>query len=99
MRTLFVTAFAAAAVLAGCTTKETKVVEVPAPAPAPTVVVAPPVVAPAPAQGQVVVTYTNQSYNLAEQTAAGYCAQHFGSSGARLIGDDRVGHATYACVM
>jgi len=99
MKASFIALTLAAAALAACTTKETKVVATPAPAPAPTVVVAPPAVVPAPTQGQVMVTYTAQSYDLAQRTAASYCSQHYGSNGAELVSDDRVGHATYACVM
>jgi len=97
MKASFIALTLAAAALAACTTKETKVVATPAPAP--TVVVAPPAVVPAPTQGQVMVTYTAQSYDLAQRTAASYCSQHYGSNGAELVSDDRVGHATYACVM
>jgi len=99
MKTAIVMALAAAAALAGCSSKETKISTAPAPAPAPTVVVTPPSVAAAPTQGQVIVTYMRGTTTEAmEQTAANYCAQHYGSS-ARFIGDDYAGHATYACVM
>jgi hypothetical protein len=72
-----------------------------APAPAPTVVVQQPVpvIVPAPTPGEVIVTYTTQSYQLAQQTAANYCAQHYGATAVRLLSDNRVGSATYACVM
>ncbi|HTO82666.1 MAG TPA: hypothetical protein VMQ73_10545 [Methylomirabilota bacterium] len=99
MKTAIALALVAAAVLAGCTSKETKVVNAPAPAPAPTVVVQPPVVAPAPTQGQVVVTYTaSTSTQVVQQTATSYCAQHYGSTNAELVSDDRMGHATFACL-
>jgi putative hemolysin len=100
MKTVIVIALAAAAVLAGCSSKETKVSTAPAPAPAPsTVVVTPPTVAAAPTQGQVIVTYMRGTTTQAmAQTATSYCAQHFGSTGARFLGDDYAGHATYACM-
>ena len=100
MKTAIVMALAAAAVLAGCSSKENKVVYVPAPAPAPTVVVEPPTVVAAPTQGQVIVTYLRgTTTQVVQQTAASYCAQHYGSTGARFVGDDYAGHATYVCVM
>src|SRR5262249_12031830 len=100
MKTPIVMALAAAAVLAGCSSKETKVVNAPAPAPAPTVVVMPPTVVAAPTQGQVIVTYMQGTTTQAmAQTAASYCVQHYGSTSARFMGDDYAGHATYACVM
>jgi putative hemolysin len=100
MKTALIAAIAAAAVLAACTSKETKVVDAPAPAPAPTVVVTPPTVAVAPTQGQVIVTYMQGTTTATmAQTAASYCAQHYGSTSARFVGDDYAGHATYACVM
>src|SRR5215471_6402643 len=100
MKTALITTIAAVAVLAACTSKETKVVNAPAPAPAPTVVVTPPTVVAAPTQGQVIVTYMQGTTTQAmAQTAATYCVQHYGSTSARFMGDDYAGHATYACVM
>jgi uncharacterized lipoprotein YbaY len=100
MKTVIVMALTAAALLAGCSSKETKVVNTPAPAPAPVVVVQPQVVAPATTQGQVIVTYQPPTTSqVLQQTAINYCTQHYGSTTARLVSDDYAGHATYACVI
>ena len=112
MRTSIIITLAAAAAIAGCTSETTvvrPVAVVPAPAPAPTVVYqapAPvvyagpaPTVYPAPPARQVLVTYTGSSgFPAAQRTAAIYCGQHFGSSSASLLTDDRLsGRATFTC--
>jgi len=103
MRNSIIVALAVAAGLAACTSKTTvvkPVTEVPAPAPPPTVVyVPPPVVYPTPTAGQISVNYSGPgSFELAQQKAAAYCGEHYGYSNARLLTDDRAGHATFACV-
>jgi len=92
-------ALAAAVAIVGCSTRKTTVSQPVAPAPAPTVVVEPPVVTPAPTQGQVTVAYSpSTSIQVVQQTAISYCAQHYGSTTAELVTDDRLGHATFACL-
>ena len=47
----------------------------------------------------VVVTYApSTSTQVVQQTATSYCAQHYGSTNAELVSDDRMGHATFACL-
>lgn len=103
MRSSIIVTLAAVVCLAGCTSKTTivrPVTVVPAPAPAPTVVYAPPpVMYAAPTAGQVQVNYTGRnSFQLAQQKAAAWCGDHYSSRGASLLTDDRVGHATFACI-
>ena len=98
---------AAAAVLAACTTRETRsTAEVVPPAAVvttpPAVVVSPPpaVVSPAPAQ-TVTVTYTGPNgFDLAQQRADAYCRDRFSGGSARLMSDNRTGgQATFECVV
>jgi hypothetical protein len=47
----------------------------------------------------VLITYSGSGgFDLAQQKAGGWCADHFGNSSARLVSDDRAsGRATFNC--
>jgi hypothetical protein len=105
----------AAVTVAGCTFKSTTVRrEAPPPAtvvyaqPAPTVVYQspptvvyqqPPVVHSAPSQTVAVNYRGTNGFEVAAQKADAYCEERYGSTGVRLITDNRsAGRATFACV-
>src|SRR5262249_32552782 len=112
MKTIFVLGVAAA-VLAGCTVKETtvrqeaappRVVYAPAPtvvyqSPPPTIVEQQPVIYSAPSTQSVAVTYQGMNgIQLAWQKADNYCRSQYGNSRVRLVSDDRTaGRAVFAC--
>jgi len=110
MKTILVLG-AAAAVLAGCSIKETEVRQAAAPprvvyVPAPTVVyqsppttVEQPMIYSAPSTQSVAVTYQGMNgFQLAWQKADTYCDDHYGNTRVRLISDDRTaGRAVFAC--
>ena len=52
-----------------------------------------------PSNHQIAVTYRGPNdFQLALQTAANYCASHYGNSRVRLVSDDRTaGRAVFAC--
>ena len=111
MKTILVLG-AAAAVLGGCTIKETEVRQAAAPprvvyTPAPTVVYQSPptvveqqpVIYSAPSPQSVAVTYQGMNgIQLAWQKADNYCRSQYGNSRVRLVSDDRTaGRAVFAC--
>src|SRR5262245_6165533 len=103
----------AAAVLGGCTFKETEVRQAEAPPrvvytppptvvyqlPPPTVVEQQPVIYSAPSTQSVAVTYQGMNgIQLAWQKADTYCRSQYGNSRVRLVSDDRTaGRAVFAC--